>query len=147
MLSSYYACRLNLVYSQLHVKLFCNQKSLVNFSTMIILWVTLRYVSASILLTFICMQMLNRDNYKNLGNQPSHVVKARINNCSVYHGSFHTLKGKGFLNDEVLANMWMFVVIMYNTIQIVNTYLKLLASIRGNCFVIISQVMTTIINR
>ena len=107
MLSSYYVCRLNLVYSQLHIKLFCK------------MW----------------------------ENQPSHVVKARINNCSVYHGSFHTLKGNGFLNDEVLANMWMFVVIMYNTIQIVNTYLKLLASIHGNCFVIISQVMTTIINR
>lgn len=34
-------------------------------------------------------------------NQPCHIVKARINNCSIYHGSFHTLKGSGLLNDEV----------------------------------------------
>ena len=28
-------------------------------------------------------------------------MKARIGSCSVYHGSFHTLKENGFLNDEV----------------------------------------------
>ena len=33
--------------------------------------------------------------------QLCHVVKARIDKFSVYHGSFHTLKGNGLINDEV----------------------------------------------
>ena len=34
-------------------------------------------------------------------SQPCHIVKVRINNFSIYHGSFHTLKGNGLVNDEV----------------------------------------------
>ena len=36
-------------------------------------------------------------------SKPNHAVKARIGNCSVNHGSFHTLKENGFLNDKVSA--------------------------------------------
>ena len=33
--------------------------------------------------------------------QPCHVVKARIGRFSIYHGSFHTLKEKRYVNDDV----------------------------------------------
>jgi len=33
--------------------------------------------------------------------QPCHVVKARIGNFTIHHGSFHTLKQNQYLNDEV----------------------------------------------
>ncbi|XP_065892491.1 uncharacterized protein [Dysidea avara] len=62
--------------------------------------------------------------------QPCHVIKARINRFSIHHGSFHTLKQNCYLNDEII-----------------NGYLRLLADIHGNCFVIPSQTLTTIINR
>lgn len=39
-------------------------------------------------------------------SRPCHVVKARINKCSVYHGSFHTLKGNGLVNDEVISSTY-----------------------------------------
>ena len=33
--------------------------------------------------------------------KPSYTIKARIDNYSVHHGSFHTLKSGHFINDEV----------------------------------------------
>lgn len=33
--------------------------------------------------------------------QPSYTIKARIDDYSVHHGSFHTLKSGHFINDEV----------------------------------------------
>lgn len=62
--------------------------------------------------------------------QPCHVVKARIGRFSIYHRSFHTLKEKRYVNDEI-----------------VNGYLRLLAIIHTNCYVISSQALTSIISR
>ena len=79
------------------------------------------------------------------------MVKARIGNCSVYHGSFHTLKENGFLNDEVIKSIiccpYAVCHLASVVYQIVNTYLKLLASIYQNSYVIVSQTLTAIINR
>lgn len=33
--------------------------------------------------------------------KPCHVAKAKIGNIVIHHGSFHSLKGKEFINDEV----------------------------------------------
>ena len=33
--------------------------------------------------------------------EPCHVAKAKIGKIVIHHGSFHSLKLKGFLNDEV----------------------------------------------
>ena len=62
---------------------------------------------------------------------------------------FHTLKGKGLLNDEVSIKILKFLfhgVILEYASQIINSYLKLLAAIRGNCHVIISQTLMPVIN-
>ena len=34
---------------------------------------------------------------------PCHVAKAKSGNIVIHHGSFHTLKGRGFINDEVMS--------------------------------------------
>ena len=34
---------------------------------------------------------------------PCHVAKAKIGNIVIHHGSFHTLKGRGLINDEVMS--------------------------------------------
>ena len=34
-------------------------------------------------------------------SNPCHVVKAKIGNFSIHHGSFHSLKKGGLVNDEV----------------------------------------------
>ena len=66
----------------------------------------------------------------------------------IHHGSFHSLKGNGLLNDEVcILNFSFNNVILEHIYQIVNGYLKLLAAIHGNCHVIISQTLTSMINR
>ena len=41
----------------------------------------------------------------NKGTSEKDLAKQRIGGCSVYHGSFHTLKGNAFLNDEVLTKL------------------------------------------
>ena len=65
-----------------------------------------------------------------LNGQPCHIVKARIGRFTIHHGSFHTLKPGIYINDEI-----------------VNGYLRLLASIHGNCFIIGTFSLTAIINR
>ena len=82
---------------------------------------------------------------ENMEGKPSHIVKAKVDSFCIHHGSFHSLKAGRFVNDEV--SIQLFVFLLLSLLKIVNGYLKLLASIRGNCFVIISQVMTNIINR
>lgn len=79
--------------------------------------------------------------------QPCHVVKARIDRFVIHQGSFHTLKGNGLLNDEVSIKILIFCVILEHMSQIINGYLKLLAALHGNCHVIISQTLTSVINR
>lgn len=64
----------------------------------------------------------------------------------IHQGSFHTLKGNGLLNDEVSYN-FLNSDELEHMCQIVNGYLKLLATKHGNCHVIISQTLTSIINR
>lgn len=65
-----------------------------------------------------------------LNGQPCHVVKARIGRFTIHHGSFHTLKSGIYINDEI-----------------VNGYLRLIANIHGNCFIIGTFSLTAIINR
>lgn len=76
------------------------------------------------------------------------MVKAKIDSFSIHHGSFHCLKAGKFLNDEVsVAIFYLCYLVSYVFyVKIVNGYLKLLANVHGKCFVIISQVMTNIIN-
>ncbi|XP_065893910.1 uncharacterized protein [Dysidea avara] len=65
-----------------------------------------------------------------LKGQPCHVVKARIGRFTIHHGSFHTLKPGTYINDEI-----------------VNGYLRLIANIHGNCYIIGTFSLTAIINR
>jgi len=42
-----------------------------------------------------------RELLKIWGSNPCHVIKAKIGKFSIHHGSFHSLKKGGLVNDEV----------------------------------------------
>ena len=68
----------------------------------------------------------------------------------IHQGSFYTLKGNGLLNDEVCNIILKYSfhdVILEYVSQTINGYLKPLAAICGNCHIIISQTLTSVINR
>ena len=86
--------------------------------------------------------------------KPCHKYVAVIQNFKIYHGSFHSLKAKEYLNDEVRNRCYLALQTVANCydgcdcfLQIVNGYLGLLASKFDGVFAINSYLVTAVITK